>query len=323
MASRFNVAKSDILGEDNDASSSTNPAVKLALAETHVIQETRKYLIAQGIHLGAFSPDGGAAQHKSPTTLLIKNIPYGTSDSALRDMFATHGNIVRLLIPPSGTIAVIDYDDASGADSAIKHLCYRRLGNSIMYIERAPAGVWSEKGAPIQEEDAARVVGGPKVVTISSASLLEAEKSAPPGTTLYVKNLSFNTTTDALVRAFQNLPSFAFARVATKSNPKQADAKLSMGFGFVGFQSVEAAQKGLKSMDGFVLDGHKLVVNFAGRGTEKDAGEASEKKGISKSKTTKMLVKNVPFEASKKDIRQLFGYVYQVTDPFSALMILS
>lgn len=38
VADRMNISKADILSAD-----SSNAAVKLALAETHVIQETKKY----------------------------------------------------------------------------------------------------------------------------------------------------------------------------------------------------------------------------------------------------------------------------------------
>ncbi|KAG5351306.1 hypothetical protein C0989_007007 [Termitomyces sp. Mn162] len=49
----------------------------------------------------------------------------------------------------------------------------------------------------------------------------------------------------------------------------------------------------------------KTSIAFAGRGVESE-----EKKGFkSGSKTTKMIVKNVPFEATKKDIQALFGCV--------------
>jgi len=78
-----------------------------------------------------------------------------------------------------------------------------------------------------------------------------------------------------------------------------------MGYGFVGFKDVGAAKKALGSMQGFVLDGHKLVVKFAGRGAEEDA-EETKGKGGRKGSTTKLLVKNVPFEASKADLRALY-----------------
>ncbi|KAL0565042.1 Multiple RNA-binding domain-containing protein 1 [Marasmius crinis-equi] len=82
-----------------------------------------------------------------------------------------------------------------------------------------------------------------------------------------------------------------------------------MGYGFVGFRDVEGARKGMKSMQGFVLDGHALHVRFAGRGQgqEETGQEGKGKGGGAKSRTTKMIVKNVPFEATKKDIRDLFG----------------
>jgi multiple RNA-binding domain-containing protein 1 len=281
-----------------------NPAVKLALAETHIIEETRKFLATQGVHLGAFSSQSsGERQRRSPTTLLIKNIPFGTSDTVLRDMFAAHGEIVRLVIPPSGTIAVIDYDDPSSADSAVRHLSYKRVGNSVMYIERAPEAVW--EATDEDRQIAGNTSAGPKPITISET---HAEVDTAAGSTLYVKNLSFSTISESLVRAFQHLPNFSFARVSMKPDPKNPGGKLSMGFGFVGFSTVDAAKRAQASMDGYVLDGHKLVIKFAGRGAE-DGGE-SKAAVVGKRQTTKMLVKNLPFEATKKDVRQLFGYVF-------------
>jgi multiple RNA-binding domain-containing protein 1 len=121
-----------------------------------------------------------------------------------------------------------------------------------------------------------------------------------------VKNLAFATSSERFAQAFRHLPGFAFARLQTKPDPKRPDARLSMGYGFVGFSSIEAARKALKGMHGYVLDGHTLSVKFAGRGAE----EQEEKKGgREKTKTTKMLVKNVPFEATRKDIHGLFRCV--------------
>jgi len=76
-----------------------------------------------------------------------------------------------------------------------------------------------------------------------------------------------------------------------------------MGFGFIGFKTPDAAKNAMKSIHGFALDGHALSVKFAGRGTEE---EQKGKESVS-STTTKMIVKNVPFEATKKEIRELFG----------------
>lgn len=46
IADRMKIPKADILGateSDEGGAGSQNPAVKLALAETHIIQETKRY----------------------------------------------------------------------------------------------------------------------------------------------------------------------------------------------------------------------------------------------------------------------------------------
>ena len=47
----MNIAKASILNPEE----SDNAAVRLALAETHIIQETKSYLESQGVNLTSFS----------------------------------------------------------------------------------------------------------------------------------------------------------------------------------------------------------------------------------------------------------------------------
>ena len=338
VADRMNISKADILSADSD-----NAAVKLALAETHVIQETKKYFedvstctidsfpSTSTSSLGrprsdasSFSPlsrsqegilleslNGSSA--RSPTTILIKNIPYGTTLATLQEMFSFHGTISRLLLPPAGTLAVVEFTDAHSARSAFKALAYKRLGNAVLYLEKGPAGMFKEAPPP-PPPPAPAPVASTSVITpnldsssSTTATTSDTLASAAQGATLFVKNLNFTTTTDLLTSTFSHLPSFLFARVQTKPDPKRpgTTARLSMGFGFVGFKTPETAEAAKGVMDGFRLDGHLLEVKFAQRGAE---GGEDEKKGggVGKGTTTKMIVKNIPFEATKKDIRELF-----------------
>ncbi|KIP06573.1 hypothetical protein PHLGIDRAFT_106837 [Phlebiopsis gigantea 11061_1 CR5-6] len=293
IADRMSISKADILNPESD-----NAAVKLALAETHVIQETKSFLESNGVVLSSLS---GPRVARSDTTILVKNIPYGTSAEAIRALFEPHGSLRRVLVPPAGTMAVVEFVHSDEGRTAFKSVAYRRMGNSIIYLEKGPAGMFST------EPDEPVTAGGVKPVTIADgeAATPEAEPLIAAGTTLFVKNLAFSTTAERFTQTFRHLPDFAFARVQTKPDPKRPDARLSMGYGFVGFRTPEGAKTAAKGMQGYVLDGHALVVKFAGRGTEGDTPE--ESKGATKSRTTKMLVKNVPFEATKKDIRDLFG----------------
>lgn len=306
VADRLNISKADILNPE-----SSNAAVKLALAETHVIQETKSYLESQGVILSSFSSRG-----RSDTIILVKNIPYGTSSDQIRELFEAHGKLSRVIVPPAGTMAVVEFEHAVEASKAFRAVTYRRLGNSVIYLEKGPLGMFQDASEDTELQPVSTITSGLKPLTIAeqetpdSAGNEEVPLSA--GSTLFVKNLAFSTTTEQLKQVFRNLPDFAFARVQTKPDPKRpavpgAEApRLSMGYGFVGFKTAEAAKKALKGMQGFTLDGHALYVKFAGRGTEEDE---SKDKETAKSRSTKMIVKNVPFEATKKDIRELFGYV--------------
>ena len=305
VADRMKISKSDILNPDSE-----NAAVKLALAETHVINETKSYLESHGVLLDSFSTLTGSGRvRRSDTVILVKNIPYGTTAETIREMFEVHGELSRVLIPPAGTIAVVEFVHPDDATRAFKAVAYRRLGSTIVYLEKGPIGMFKDpaSSAVSEDEPTAVISNGAKPITIPDEIDAEAESQTTitGGTTLFIKNLAFATTPDGLDRVFRSLPSFAFARVQMKPDPKNPGGKLSMGYGFVGFKDAEGAKRALKSMQGFVLDGHSLSVRLAGRGAE----EPTEDKGKAGGKSsTKMIVKNVPFEANKKDIRELFGY---------------
>ncbi|KAI0632765.1 hypothetical protein C8Q77DRAFT_1058693 [Trametes polyzona] len=307
IADRMNVSKADILNPESD-----NAAVKLALAETHVIQETKTFLEQHGVDLSALDTSGPKRPARSDRIILVKNIPYGTSAADIRALFEPHGELRRVLVPPAGTLAVVEFVHPDEGRKAFRAVVYRRLGNSVIYLEKGPEGMFitdepmTDAAEPVTATGAAPIA----VPDATPAAVAEAQAGAdePPlsaGTTLFVKNLSFSTTNEKLVSVLRHLPDYAFARVQTKPDPARPGARLSMGYGFVGFRTPEGAKRGIKAIDGMVLDGHKLVAKWAGRGAEEPESAADKEKV--KARTTKMIVKNVPFEATKKDIRELFG----------------
>lgn len=301
IASRLNISKSDIL---NPESSTTSAAVKLALAETHIIVETKKFFEQQGVDLEVLTRPHSV---RSQTAILVKNIPYGTSVDELQEVFSTHGRLKRLLMPPAGTIAIVEFAEAKDAGRAYTSLAYKRLKDSIIYLEKSPEGLFDRAPDIMRKEDSET----PASATAETKGS-ESEQVVVPGSTIHLGNLSFGTTTDRLKSIFHHLPGFLYARVTTKMDPNKPGMLLSQGFGFVGFKDAESATKAIKGMRGFVLDGHVLKVNFAGRGQETEAeksAKAGEEKGKERKKT-KMVVKNLPFEANKKELWELFRSVF-------------
>ncbi|GAA5917986.1 hypothetical protein JCM6882_004883 [Rhodosporidiobolus microsporus] len=296
VADRLGVSKSSLLDP-----SASDPAVKVALAEAHTLAEIKRYFEQENVNLEAFGRPGP----RSSTTILVKNLPFGTTDAALRSLVTPFGPLNRLLVPPSGTIAVVEMADGASASAAWRGLAYKQFAGSVLYLEKAPAAIWSS--APSADRPSPAPTALPAVVA-SSAGGGEREEAAP-GATLFVKNLSFNTIPSRFRAAFDQLSDFAFARIQTKPDPHASGKTLSMGFGFVGFRRVQAATAAKDARQGYVLDGHALDIRFAQRNTDRssDVSAAAASTAKAKGVTTKLLVKNVPFEATRAEVRQLFG----------------
>ena len=298
ISDRLGVAKSELLDP-----TSSGAAVKQAQAETHIIQETKAYFTNHGIDLEAFKE-----KERGNTAILVKNFSYGTKSEELKKLFEVHGHIKKLLMPPSGTIAIVEYDQIDHARSAFGSLAYRKFKDSILFLERAPKNLFHDlQGlADSRTDESAKS----RSVKPSATELLESKDALESAntSTLFVRNLNFSTTTDRLREVFQPLEGFMSAKVKTKSDPKKPGQLLSMGFGFLEFRCKSNAQAALAAMDGHKLDGHELLIRASHKAI--DAAEERRKEDWAKkiaSRKTKIIIKNLPFEASKKDVRSLFG----------------
>src|SRR5690348_3527553 len=78
------------------------------------------------------------------------------------------------------------------------------------------------------------------------------------GNRLYVGNLSFNSSSDAVRQAFS-----AFGEVTDVHLVSDRETGQPRGFGFVTMGTSDAAQTAIREMNGAVLDGRALKVNEA------------------------------------------------------------
>ena len=295
VAERLGISKHELL-DPTDASA----AVKQAIAETSVIQEAKAYFAKHGVNIEAFKN-----QQRGDTVILVKNIKNTTAEE-LRDLFAEHGSVLRVLMPPSGTIAIVQFAQPAACRAAFAKKAYSRFKDSVLFLEKGPKGLFTDT-SPSQQDN--HTTG---VQKLSAAELLARhdadEEGAVETSSLYVRNLNFSTTSEALTNAFKHLDGFVSAKVKTKPDPKKPGQVLSMGFGFCVFRTKEQAQAALKAMDGTVLDGYKLVIKASHRGL--DAAEERRREDLAKKAAAvkrKIVIKNLPFQATRKDIRDLFG----------------
>jgi multiple RNA-binding domain-containing protein 1 len=298
ISDRLGVSKSDVLDP-----TSADAAVKQAQAETHIIQETKSYFAENGVDLDAFKK-----RQRGDTTILIKNFPYGTTPEELKKMFEAHGRVKRFLMPPSGIIAIAEFEQPNHAKSAFGSLAYRKIKDSILFLEKAPKDLFNKPATALKTTPVASSKPD-AAAPVSTSELLRPEAADMADTsTLFVRNLNFDTTSSRLIETFSALSGFLSGTVKTKPNPKKPGETLSMGFGFLEFRTKEQAQAAMAAMDGYNLDGHKLQI----RASQKTMDLAEERRKTDKAKKaasrkTKIIIKNLPFQANKKDVRALFG----------------
>ncbi|KAJ3326012.1 hypothetical protein HDV06_002397 [Boothiomyces sp. JEL0866] len=296
MARKLGVKKSEILDAESD-----NMAVRLALAETNIINETKEYLREEGVSLDAFT----SKKQRSNTIILVKNIPSSTEEEELRELFGKFGTLGRVLLPPARTLAVVEFLERNEAKVAFRKLAYSKFKNLPLYLEYAPVGTFVKEYDAEEDAKQRKIKANKNLVKIDEK---EEPEDVAPAATVFVKNLNFKTTDSGLKAAFEVMNGLRSARVSTKINPKQPGIKQSMGFGFLEFNTKEEAMECIKTMQKFNLDGHELQLKFsnavgkASTNRKRNATNAEEREP-----STKLLVRNLPFEATKKDLKQLFS----------------
>lgn len=305
MADRYDTSKGELFGTETGDS----VAVRMALGETQIVSETRTFLEKQGVVLDAFSRP---AIERSKTVILAKNLPAKTEAQELRTIFSKFGTLSRVVLPPWGITALIEFQEPSEARAAFRRLAYSKFKDSPLYLEWAPTDVFSKSAA--EEEPPGDADAGNEVTREVEegqedveGDREEDEISPPePDATVFVKNLNFATTEEALRKHFSSCGAIFDVTVAKKMDPKNKGQQLSMGYGFVQFQHKRSAKEAIKELQRSELDGHALELKISKRETQQSIVQQRKLVSIGKG-STKILVRNVPFEATKKEIKELFS----------------
>uniref|UniRef100_A0A3Q2PES9 Probable RNA-binding protein 19 n=1 Tax=Fundulus heteroclitus TaxID=8078 RepID=A0A3Q2PES9_FUNHE len=290
IAEKYNTTKSLVLDHESKGS----VAVRMALGETEIVQETRQFLLDNGVCLDSFSQ---AAAARSTSVILVKNLPVGVTTTELEELFSPHGSLGRVLLPPSGLTAIIEFLEPTEAKRAFTRLAYSKFHHVPLYLEWAPVGVFT----------AANPETGKSTYTFQEEDEQEEEEEEEgpvPGSTLFIKNLNFSTTEEKLQEIFSKC-----GKVKSCSISKKKDKKgnlLSMGYGFVQYQTAEGARKALRQLQHCMVDDHQLEVKISERATKTTEVSHRQKQAEKKQTGSKILVRNIPFQATVREIRELF-----------------
>lgn len=324
MSRTYGRSKEEIL---DSSTGGTNAAVRLALGETQIVLEMKKFLESEGVRLEAFDE---STTKRSKTVIIAKNLPAGTDVEELREKFSQFGLLEKIILPPSGITCLVKFEDPSEARKAFKKLAYSKFKHLPLYLEWAPENTFKDEDKVKEEQDEV-----PEKVEISTIDVSkekpEEKKEEPktvetkaeqaknkvvveedddppePNTTLFMKNLHFDTVESKIEKAFKHLGLIHLIQLPTKRNPDNPKQPLRLGYGFIQFKQTAAAEKALKTMQFSEIDNKQIELQRSDR-TLQTTAETERKQQKKKEMTgsTKIMVKNIPFQANLSEIRDLF-----------------
>ena len=286
MAKKYSTKKSVIL----ESSSGGSAAVRMALGETQIVNETRDFLHANGVNLEVFEQ---TKPTRSKTVIIVKNLQSGTTDQELSKLFQPFGQLLKVVMPPAGISALVEFSETSHAKKAFKKLAYTNFKHLPLYLEWAPLNVF-EKSVSKTE--------------LVEENLSKGEETDVKTSSVFIKNINFSTKEESLHDLFSTVGEVQLVTIAKKLNPKDPAKPLSMGFGFVEYVNEDGASLAIKELQNRVLDGHKLELKLSQRKTKSSSVVLTARKSSkpTEQKSSKILVRNIPFEANRKEIKDLF-----------------
>ncbi|XP_073834276.1 probable RNA-binding protein 19 [Musca autumnalis] len=315
LAKKFETSKQRILDTEEGGSSA---AVRIALGETQIVIEMKKFLEDNGVRVNAFD---SVNAKRSKTIILAKNLPPDTTVAELTPLFAKFGPIGRLILPPSGVTAVIEFCDPTEARHAFKKLAYSKFKNVPLYLEWGPADTFttSLSGEPLiakieNEEANADQDNAPEENPQNDKQPEETEnmedeenEDPEPNTTLFLRNLNFKTVRETVYNHFKRLGTIHTVEIAKRKDPNNPSQTTSLGYGFIQFKKSSVAEYALKNMQFTTIDDNQVELKRSDRILKTPIIQGERKKvQLTKQTGTKILVRNIPFQAKVREVRDIF-----------------
>ncbi|KAL9247048.1 hypothetical protein vseg_020519 [Gypsophila vaccaria] len=176
----------------------------------------------------------------------VGNLPYTMTSSHLSEIFSRSGHIKSVEIiydkmtERSRGFGFVTMETIDEAREVIRMFDGTEVGGRTIRVN-----------FPEVPKGGERKIMGPKI-RINNQNFVDTPHK------VYAGNLGWGVTSQGLKDAFADQPEFVSAKVIY-----ERESGRSRGFGFVSFQSAEAAQSAITSMNGVELEGRPLRLNVA------------------------------------------------------------
>jgi polyadenylate-binding protein len=215
----------------------------LQLADAQKALDTMNFDLIQGKPIRLMWSQRDAYLRKSGIgNVFIKNLDRSIDNKALYDHFSAFGKILssKVMSDDHGSkgYAFVQFQSQSAADRAIQEMNGRMLHHCKVFVGRFKTR---------QDREA------------------ELRNKAREFTNVYIKNFGDDMDDERLKGVFSKYGKTLSVKVMTDSSGR------SKGFGFVSFESHEAAKRAVEEMNGQDIDGQPLFVGRAQKKVERQA----------------------------------------------------
>lgn len=220
--------------------------------------------------------------------VFIKNLDPAIDNKALYDTFAAFGPVLSCKVATdrngqSKGFGYVQYENEEAAQSAIVRLNGMLINDKQVYV-----------GQHVRRQERVPANASPKFNNV------------------YVKNLSETTSDEDLKKAFETFGTITSAVVMKDQNGK------SRCFGFVNFQSTDAAAAAVEKLNGTKFDDNVWYVGRAQRKSEREAELKAkfEQERISryeKLQAANLYLKNLDDSIDSEKLKELFSEFGNIT----------
>ncbi|KAL6521874.1 poly(A) binding protein Pab2 [Orobanche minor] len=237
------------------------------------IQVQNQNVVASGPS-GAAAAPGGAANGQFPSTsLYVGDLDFNVSDSQLYELFSQVGQVVsvRVCRDLSTRLSLgygyVNYNNPQDAARAIEVLNFTPLNNKSIRV------TYSHRDPSIRKSGTANI---------------------------FIKNLDKAIDNKALHDTFSSFGNILSCKIATDPNGQ------SKGYGFVQFDTEDAAQSAIDKLNGMLVNDKQVYVGHFLRKQERDTTSTM-------TKFNNVFVKNLAESTTDDDLKGVFGEYGAIT----------
>ncbi|XP_057779753.1 polyadenylate-binding protein 2-like [Salvia miltiorrhiza] len=215
----------------------------------------------------AVAPGGASAGQFQTTSLYVGDLDFNVTDSQLYDLFNQVGQVVSVRVcrdlstRRSLGYGYVNYSNPQDAARAMELLNFTPLNNKSIRV------MYSHRDPSVRKSGMANI---------------------------FIKNLDKTIDNKALHDTFSSFGNILSCKIATDPNGQ------SKGYGFVQFDSEEAAQSAIDKLNGMLINDKQVYVGHFLRKQERDTTQGN-------AKFNNVFVKNLAESTTDDDLKTTFG----------------